>query len=730
MGNFHNIMKEFCCIDTDEVLENDAFHDTVFKSSNFEDITRTPKPKDENSFIHLNTSNSQNSLPFNKIEFDIQKNNTCEEVSSLSKLPISTQNVIRKQICNPFDYYDIIKNLGKGSYGRVFKVVHKNTGVVRAMKVISKNNLKYGFSDDDISQEINILKTLIHPHIIKLYEFYIFMGNYYLINEFCTEGDLGEKLDELQFFPEIFVKFLMIQIFNAVDYLNENGIIHGDLKLENIMIDSYLKEKGNEKKINDEDNFVESVLEDEKDINEIKEYVKKKSLFRRSLTINQNNNKFYKDNILNSDKSERNSIKNFSNKNNLLKKTNTINSFRKSEKLSDRNFKISDIDCSPIKNKNSIIANKNDSFSEDFSRMSVSFAEKDEDYNNINEEPKKFNNNFITNFSSSNSLNLINNSSKKLNDMKLKNFELKLIDFGCSKVFNRYKKNFEDTIGTLAYSAPEVLRNSYNEKCDIWSCGVIMYVLLSGKFPFEGKTEEELTKKILSGKFEFPNKYFYNISQVAKDLIKKCLIYDKNKRISAKEALRHEFFSSELDINNLFEDEVECKNLLNDLKNYSAETKFYQTVLAYLSHNFADKEELRKLKQIFYKIDLNLDGKISKEELLYAYKEADISMTEEELKKIMNSIDYDGNGYIEYEEFIRVALNKEKLFTEKNLRTAFDLFDLDKNGSISMNEVKEVLGIGKVFDENANKELMNEIKDIGNKEMSFEEFKDLLLKKN
>ena len=95
-----------------------------------------------------------------------------------------------------------------------------------------------------------------------------------------------------------------------------------------------------------------------------------------------------------------------------------------------------------------------------------------------------------------------------LNTMKIKNFELKLIDFGCAKIFSKHKKNFEDTIGTLIYCSPEVLKNNYNKKCDIWSCGVLMYVLLSGHFPFFGKTEEEIRKKILSGKFIFNSKYF------------------------------------------------------------------------------------------------------------------------------------------------------------------------------------------------------------------------------
>ena len=103
---------------------------------------------------------------------------------------------------------------------------------------------------------------------------------------------------------------------------------------------------------------------------------------------------------------------------------------------------------------------------------------------------------------------------------KLKNFDLKLIDFGCSKIFTQYKKTFEETIGTLLYCAPEVLKNNYNEKCDIWSCGIIMYVLLSGEYPFVGHTEKEITQKILNGNFTFSSPKFENVSENAQDLIK------------------------------------------------------------------------------------------------------------------------------------------------------------------------------------------------------------------
>lgn len=74
--------------------------------------------------------------------------------------------------------------------------------------------------------------------------------------------------------------------------------------------------------------------------------------------------------------------------------------------------------------------------------------------------------------------------------------------------------------GTPYYIAPEVIRQNYNEKCDVWSCGVIMYIMLCGYPPFNGKTEREIMKKVLMGKFKFPAKNWGHISKLAKNMIK------------------------------------------------------------------------------------------------------------------------------------------------------------------------------------------------------------------
>ena len=752
------LLNEVCCIDesniTESVYENTqpTQPDTRTKSDKFKALKR----KSLNQF--------KDSFPLNEIGSSFNINDKpIKPIRSLSKIPISTKNVILQQMCNPLDYYDNLKKMGKGTFGTVYKVMHKQSGAIRAMKVISKKKLKYGFTDEDILQEINVLTKLEHPHIIRIFEFYNYNKNYYIINEFCNEGDLSDKLNKIKKFPEFFVKILMVQIFNAVLYLHKKCVFHGDLKLENIMIDSFLSNDEPIPTKKNQDNFISSLLEDEK---EIDEYLKEKAIKRSNTLVPKTKRKLNLRSSFNL-KSKEDKIKLT---NSVLKKVSTISNscfFKTKKTEKDSNFK--------IKGSSTLYKSKKEKNPFDYLNGEIDEEEEKEDdkkentenvfdylngvektnnikiYNANDYDQNEFNEiyhkkkQYLETINEKDDLNIPTDDSfidddnnkntqlKKtltLNAMKLKNFELKLIDFGCAKIFSKYKTNFGEIIGTLIYCSPEVLKNNYNKECDIWSCGVIMYALLSGHFPFYGKTEDEIKKKILSGKFDFNPKYFKDVSDKAKDLIKKCLIYDKYKRISAEDALKHEFFMDDINPNNIFEDEIDTKNILLSLKNFSYHSKIYQTVLTYLSHNFTDKEELNKLKKIFYKIDLNLDGKLSKSEFEQAFKEAGIDINKEQIETMMKSIDFDGNGFIEYEEFIRVALPKEKLFTEKNLKIAFDMLDLDKNGMISLDEFKTILGIKKINDKKVNEELLNEIPIKENEEMTFEQFKLLFLKDN
>jgi len=125
-----------------------------------------------------------------------------------------------------------------------------------------------------------------------------------------------------------------------------------------------------------------------------------------------------------------------------------------------------------------------------------------------------------------------------------KNYEqVKLIDFGTAKRYASKDIPITQMVGTPYYIAPEVIKKSYDEKCDLWSAGVIMFIILSGQPPFGGRNEQQIMNNVQYGKFNFNNKVWANVSPDAKDLISNLLERDVAKRFSAEDALNHKWMA-------------------------------------------------------------------------------------------------------------------------------------------------------------------------------------------
>ena len=399
------------------------------------------------------------------------------------------------------DSYDVVKQLGKGGYGKVYEVRSKKTGELRACKQLSKLDVK---NVEKFRREIDILKGLDHPNIIKLYELFESERSLYLIMEECKGGEVFDRIiqriKEKQMYSEKDAANIIQQVMSCIQYCHNKDICHRDLKPENLL---YLK-PGNEK-----DN------------------------------------------------------------------------------------------------------------------------------------------------------------------------RLKVIDFGLSQ----HKKNLKTKVGTAYYVSPEILTGNYTELCDIWSAGVILYILLSGIPPFNGSSDSVIYQKIMEMKFSFPEAQWKYVSKEAKDLI--ChMIAPESSRYNAEKVLNHPWFKNAnstpitaLQFNvNYFLDYIQGSNIK-------------KMALMFIASRL-DENEINNLKNVFSAFDKGKDGQISFEELKQGLIELKSNrISEQDIIFLFKALDVDQNGKIDYSEFIAGTLQKANYLRNDRLLETFTNFDKDKSGKISKEEL-------------------------------------------
>eukprot|EP01068_Selenidium_serpulae_P017663 Selendium_serpulae@DN6395_c1_g1_i3.p1 len=374
------------------------------------------------------------------------------------------------------DYYDInIGSLGKGSYGSVIKAKEKRSGAIRAVKIVNKPKIE---NITRLKREIQIMKRLDHPNIIKLFEVYEDTKNLYLVLELCTGGELFDRIIKSGHFSERYAASLMKQVFNAIAYCHSNDVMHRDLKPENLLY----------------------------------------------------------------------------------------------------------ADASPLS-------------------------------------------------------------------------ALKVIDWGfAARCPNNHK--FSSVVGTPYYVAPEVLFGNYDKNCDIWSAGVVLYILLCGYPPFHGKDNQEILRKVKMGEYTFDPRHWKRVSEKAKALIRQMLMYDPRRRISAASAQQHEWILHYTQPVPSVENTLSSKlgsDLMEKFKAFQRFNKMKKLAITCVAYQLSESE-IGRLHEIFHALDKNGDGVLTASEIAHGMENMQVRYGDD-IKDLLGELDTDASGTIDYTEFIAASMD-------------------------------------------------------------------------
>ncbi|EXB50311.1 Calcium-dependent protein kinase 9 [Morus notabilis] len=298
---------------------------------------------------------------------------------------------------------------------------------------------------------------------------------------------------------------------------------------------------------------------------------------------------------------------------------------------------------------------------------------------------------------------------------KEENALLKATDFGLS-VFIEDGKVYRDIVGSAYYVAPEVLKRKYGREMDIWSAGVILYILLSGVPPFWAETEKGIFDAILQGEIDFVSDPWPSISSSAKDLICKMLKQDPKKRITPSDVLEHPWIRE-----GGAPDKPIDSAVLSRMKQFRAMNKLKKLAFKVIAENLSE-EEIQGLKAMFTNIDTDNSGTITYDELKSGLARLGSKLTETEVKQLMEAADVDGNGTIDYIEFITATMHRHRLEREEHLFKAFQFFDKDSSGFITRDELETAMKDYGMGDEATIREIISEVDTDNDGRINYSEF--------
>ncbi|KAB2050341.1 hypothetical protein ES319_A13G239000v1 [Gossypium barbadense] len=307
---------------------------------------------------------------------------------------------------------------------------------------------------------------------------------------------------------------------------------------------------------------------------------------------------------------------------------------------------------------------------------------------------------------------------------KEENSPLKVTDFGLS-VFFKPDEIFKDIVGSAYYIAPEVLKRKYGPEADIWSVGVMLYILLSGVPPFWAESENGIFNAIIKSHVDFSGKPWPSISHQAKDLVKRMLNPDPKRRLTAAQVLSHPWIKEDGEAPDTPLDNA----VLSRLKQFKAMNQFKKVALKVIAGCLSE-EEIRGLKEMFKAMDTDNSGTITLEELRQGLAKQGTKLSEYEVKQLMEAADADGNGTIDYDEFITATMHMNRMDREEHLYHAFQHFDKDNSGYITTEELEQALREYGINDSTDIKQILSEVDADNDGRINYDEFVAMMKKGN
>jgi len=277
-------------------------------------------------------------------------------------------------------------------------------------------------------------------------------------------------------------------------------------------------------------------------------------------------------------------------------------------------------------------------------------------------------------------------------DIKLENFlydrkgsdHLKLIDFGFSKMWDPNIK-MQLSCGTLSYVAPEVLAKNYTSQCDMWSLGVIVFILLAGYMPFSGN-EAQQTMNITAGRYSMKPERWKNVSPDAQEFTKKLLKVDPEVRLTAQLALEHPWVTSRHTKANIEIDE----GVVSALRKFGSASKFRRCCMEMMAWSLSN-DERAKVREYFIAMDASKQGTITLAELKEVL-ENKFHIPDDETRHIFEAMDSNHDEEIHYSDFLAAMVSNRIALHDDLLRSAFSKFDTDSSGYITVENLRQVLG--------------------------------------